>query len=343
MRGSFSCFCSVKECGLRRICESRGLGCFSNLVNNSDVRTAQHGCLDLLSEEEQSQCQNIPGAGVSSKGQRSLLLCCQKNMCNLEPEHYLVLNQTSNADLPANYLYSNQHVWYRTATIAVPICGVLILGMLILVGAKILKSDNIDERILMSKLREKHEQCSSSLNSGSLNIVPLLPPRNPLQGIGVNINKLDHVVLNMNSGGRGLNAILPCGGNILPGRVINNSSDPLNPQSSGSHSLRGMISNSCTGTTSFPHALPISSLVDNATCRSMKNCNAVSSDIIKDLEILDKPSSSNIPPCNVYSGRPTQGCELSVNSQANVSDKINYKKSFISSWMSSERDVTTDT
>uniref|UniRef100_A0A8D8ZZM0 BMP and activin membrane-bound inhibitor homolog n=1 Tax=Cacopsylla melanoneura TaxID=428564 RepID=A0A8D8ZZM0_9HEMI len=325
----FSCFCTLKECGPRRICKSRGAGCFSDLINDSDVRTAQHGCLDLLSEEKQSQCQNVPGVAISSMGQRSLLLCCQKDMCNLDPEHYLMLNQTTSLELPVNQLYANQHIWYRVATIAVPICGVLILGMLILVGAKILKSDNFDERILMSKLREKHEQCTSSLNSGSLNIVPLLPPRHPLLGVGVNINKLDHVV-HMHGVERGLH-VFPCS-DTSSIRTVNNMTGTV---SHPGGSLRGVISN-------VPNVHLSTATSTEESSRSNKNCNTgVPSDIIKDLEILDKPSASTIPSCNIYSSPIRTGYDPKVNSQVTVTDKINYKQSLISSWMNQEREPDT--
>uniref|UniRef100_A0A1B6DJ73 BMP and activin membrane-bound inhibitor C-terminal domain-containing protein n=1 Tax=Clastoptera arizonana TaxID=38151 RepID=A0A1B6DJ73_9HEMI len=52
--------------------------------------------------------------------------------------------------------YSNAEVWFKAATIAVPICGILILFILIALAIKILRSDTIDDRVLAAKLRAKH-------------------------------------------------------------------------------------------------------------------------------------------------------------------------------------------
>jgi len=43
---------------------------------------------------------------------------------------------------PEIYLYSDSEVWFRAATIAVPICGAVILFVLIALAVKILKNEN---------------------------------------------------------------------------------------------------------------------------------------------------------------------------------------------------------
>ncbi|KAL1463048.1 hypothetical protein WDU94_014839 [Cyamophila willieti] len=102
-------------------------------------------------------------------------------------------------------------------------------------------------------------------------------------------------------------------------------------------SLQGVISN-------VPN-VHLSSTSTEESSRSNKNCNTgVPSDIIKDLEILDKPSASTIPSCNLYASPVRTGYDPKVNtncSQVTVTDKINYKQSLISSWMNQERDVDT--
>lgn len=45
------------------------------------------------------------------------------------------------------FLYSNSEVWFRAATIAVPICGAVILFVLIALAVKILKSEHQNSAI----------------------------------------------------------------------------------------------------------------------------------------------------------------------------------------------------
>lgn len=50
--------------------------------------------------------------------------------------------------------YTDQELWFRAATIAVPICGALILLILVLLAMKLLRSDVLeDHRIIQTKLR----------------------------------------------------------------------------------------------------------------------------------------------------------------------------------------------
>ncbi|XP_046678035.1 uncharacterized protein LOC124365941 [Homalodisca vitripennis] len=64
--------------------------------------------------------------------------------------------------------YTSAEVWFRAATIAVPICGALILFVLIALAVRILQSDAMDDRVLAAKLRAKHSGFSPvSLNGPS--------------------------------------------------------------------------------------------------------------------------------------------------------------------------------
>lgn len=165
----------------------------------------------------------------------------------------------------------------------------------------------------------------------------------------MNINKLDLITINMNSNStlntnssRGTHSNLLIGGNAC--RVNNCVSSLFNSGNiapCGNNTVPSpFVTNSTRleGTLNNPCGSPAETTENNAFVRVVKNCNAVPSDIIKDLEILDKPSSSSIPSCNLYSGRQST-YDPSVNSQPVVTDKINYKQSFISTWMTNERDV----
>ncbi|XP_014252810.1 BMP and activin membrane-bound inhibitor homolog [Cimex lectularius] len=153
------CYCNLAECvETSYLCKSESLGCFSDLTSSTDFNKASHGCLELLPRERNHGCQNLPGA---PKGlpQNTLLLCCKEDLCNHvdSPETRNKFNETIHAvaavhanNDEAQMLkgptsrrpgYSSHEVWFKAATIAVPICGALILLMLILLAVKILKTD----------------------------------------------------------------------------------------------------------------------------------------------------------------------------------------------------------
>jgi len=182
------CYCNLPACiTTSYMCKSEGLGCFSNLVAFADVTKASHGCLDLLDGERQDQCQNEPSSHTVTQP-RSLLLCCYRDLCNHvdSPETRQRFNDSVLASSLVNDMdrgvmvvhsrlrqstapgYTSAEVWFRAATIAVPICGALILLVLIALAVRILQSDSMDERVLAAKLRAKHDGFSPvSLNGPS--------------------------------------------------------------------------------------------------------------------------------------------------------------------------------
>lgn len=92
--------------------------------------------------------------------QKSLIFCCYHDMCNHvdSPQTKNLINNTLLADTLDNSResrlsqhiedahqpldYSNSQVWFRAATIAVPVCGAVILFVLIALAVKILRSEN---------------------------------------------------------------------------------------------------------------------------------------------------------------------------------------------------------
>ncbi|XP_073970642.1 uncharacterized protein isoform X1 [Rhodnius prolixus] len=179
------CFCNMPECvGTNYMCKSDMLGCFSQLLPSLDVDRAEHGCVDLLPREKNIECQNVPGS-TGSGLQGSLLLCCYEDMCNHidSPEARSKFNETAhamavglltgNTDEPlmlrgatgtrASPGYNSYEVWFKAATIAVPICGALILLILVILAIKILKSD---PQALPPKFRSKGGSGTTSLLSG---------------------------------------------------------------------------------------------------------------------------------------------------------------------------------
>lgn len=154
------CFCNMPDCVMTNyMCRSDGMGCFSDLNDNQDFSQAVHGCLDFLSWDKGRSCQNVPASGTGKEG--SLLLCCHEDMCNHvdSPEAREKYNETILAvrsqlrlgDDGERVEYTDQDaLWFRAATVAVPIFGALILLILIFLALKILRTD---PQSLQPKLR----------------------------------------------------------------------------------------------------------------------------------------------------------------------------------------------
>ncbi|CAG9786575.1 unnamed protein product [Diatraea saccharalis] len=146
------CYCNTAQCvSTGYMCRSPSDGgCYSELAPRR-THHARHGCLHHLAETENealSRCQNSPVAGrPPPSGEHSLLLCCFRDMCNHEdsPLSTARLNFTS-GDVDTNSVASerggyNGEVWFKAATIAVPVCGALILFLLVAVAVRLLKAD----------------------------------------------------------------------------------------------------------------------------------------------------------------------------------------------------------
>ncbi|RZC35406.1 BMP and activin membrane-bound inhibitor -like, partial [Asbolus verrucosus] len=140
------------------MCKSSGGGCFSNFLDHDhghhskDYR-GRHGCLELLGDNENSVlCETGPDKTPKKK---SLIFCCHHDMCNHvdSPQTKDLINNTllennddalhtniGNLQQPIDY--TNSQVWFRAATIAVPVCGAVILFVLIALAVKILRSEN---------------------------------------------------------------------------------------------------------------------------------------------------------------------------------------------------------
>ncbi|XP_004924123.1 BMP and activin membrane-bound inhibitor homolog [Bombyx mori] len=150
-RDGVRCYCNTAQCvSTGYMCRSpRGGGCYSE--RPAPRHHSRHGCLHHLTESEEavlSYCQNTQlGIGPPPAPAHSPLHCCFKDLCNHEdsPLARARLNLTNELDSNpvssergANY---NGEVWFKAATIAVPVCGALILFLLVAVAVKLLKAD----------------------------------------------------------------------------------------------------------------------------------------------------------------------------------------------------------
>ncbi|XP_050510550.1 uncharacterized protein LOC126887198 [Diabrotica virgifera virgifera] len=154
------CFCNLPSCILTGyMCKSSGGGCFSDVIVPGNDDKGRHGCLEFL--EEKYRCHGKSGINERTtirrkENSKSHLMCCHHDMCNHieSPQTLNIINNTLLDDQSAEeteikypqrqepVLYSDSEVWFRAATIAVPICGAVILFVLIALAVKILKSEH---------------------------------------------------------------------------------------------------------------------------------------------------------------------------------------------------------
>ncbi|XP_014369786.2 BMP and activin membrane-bound inhibitor homolog [Papilio machaon] len=168
------CYCNTAQCvGTAYMCRARrGGGCYSDLPAPRPHH-ARHGCLHHLADNEQealSYCQNSPSS-AAPRGQHSLLLCCFRDLCNHEdsPLARIRLNLTNEHDpngvateRGASY---NGEVWFKAATIAVPVCGALILFLLVAVAVRLLRADALlhADRKLRGGYMSPAQHCSEDV------------------------------------------------------------------------------------------------------------------------------------------------------------------------------------
>ncbi|XP_045475447.1 BMP and activin membrane-bound inhibitor homolog isoform X2 [Harmonia axyridis] len=150
------CFCNLPSCvHTGYMCKSSGAGCFFDLWEGTGHPTGyrgRHGCLELINTKE-TQCTNDRETIRTNKKNSSkrYIHCCSQDMCNHmdSPQTKFLINSTfhgttvrrENMHNHRPIGYSNSEVWFRAATIAVPICGAVILFVLIALAIRILRNE----------------------------------------------------------------------------------------------------------------------------------------------------------------------------------------------------------
>lgn len=345
------CYCNLPVCiSTSYMCKSEGLGCFSDLIAYVDVNKARHGCLDLLERERQTQCQNEPSSRVTEP--QSLLLCCHHDLCNHvdSPETKMRYNDTilasslvNNSEkgmmLPTNRItnlrsmpsYSSAEVWFRAATIAVPICGALILFILIALAVRILRSDAMEDRVLAAKLRSKHHGFSP-VNLNGRNLIHQFHSQQ-LSEINSNTSsKKLPLLFQHNESSNSSGATRPF--------IQSSGGCTMRPANHGQHvnvlhSCHQLEKNETNAKLNYSqNSVDASSLVHNVQKETQTN--------LIDLHKSTSASNNNNN-CNLFQQEPNFSCEShstcallsTVNSPTN--SKLTYKKPLVVNW--TEKDV----
>nr|CAD7575106.1 unnamed protein product [Timema californicum] len=198
------CFCNLAQCVMSSyMCKSQGGGCFSDLTGYLDVYKARHGCVEMLERERQQQCHSprppllccykdmcnhVDSPEARLRFNETFIVHPTEIRTSISPSSAVELNTTSAL---ANYateagllntsegtrLYNSQQsnanneIWFKAATIAVPICGAMILVVLIALAIKILRKEQ--DRFEPSSGRKPLQHFEHNVNAFSKK-VPLL-------------------------------------------------------------------------------------------------------------------------------------------------------------------------
>ncbi|XP_063586833.1 uncharacterized protein LOC134764188 [Penaeus indicus] len=173
-------------------------------------RTPTHGCLELLPEDRHAEC--ATKAGVSNKSiilrsQKTSakmvettsnsasrptpsasptlppadpnLTCCSQDMCNYRDMDVFIRVDKTNTQIDYGRGESEmlETVWFRAATIAVPIAGGFILIVLVFLASRMLAKENKRQR-MAQVINERY--LKAPLYPGGCVAEPLPPPQHSL-------------------------------------------------------------------------------------------------------------------------------------------------------------------
>lgn len=141
------CYCNLPNCiTTSYMCKSES-GCFKKFEH----ATVQYGCLDFV--EKKTRCSDYSNQTTNSSSVDSEFIydCCFSDMCNNDMNDIHINEpdeQKMKELLLGNYSksssfnsYTNTEIWFRAVLIAVPICGLMVLVILIFIAVKMLRSD----------------------------------------------------------------------------------------------------------------------------------------------------------------------------------------------------------
>ncbi|KAK4304485.1 hypothetical protein Pmani_023576 [Petrolisthes manimaculis] len=184
--GEVRCYCNLPRCVTQGyMCKSVLGACFTRNTptpthsythihhNNKQYRhwAPMHGCLELLPEDRQKECaskavllpQKVTRASTSSQQPSQSdpdLTCCSHDMCNYRDfDVYIQVDRgaiNSHTDMKKRRDSEMESLWFRAATIAVPIAGGFIFIVLVLVAAKMLAKENMRQRLAQQVLGERY-------------------------------------------------------------------------------------------------------------------------------------------------------------------------------------------
>ncbi|CAG0893285.1 unnamed protein product [Darwinula stevensoni] len=145
------CFCNLPQCASSYMCKSPLGHCFTEVIDVEKPEKTRHGCVEMLEEAEMEPC-----LLAGDKDDPNLLVkCCREDLCNYVHMDMVLQMKTKpeqgpDAIKPATTTPSDaalqQDLWFKAATIAVPIAGGFILIILVLLAVRMLRKDSKRQR-----------------------------------------------------------------------------------------------------------------------------------------------------------------------------------------------------
>ncbi|KAG0722462.1 BMP and activin membrane-bound inhibitor [Chionoecetes opilio] len=186
------CYCNLPRCvTLGYMCKSLLGACFTNntpapthaYTSNHKFHhrwAPMHGCLELLPGERHAECMSkggvrppqgvmalTPAPSTPPPHPDPALTCCRQDMCNYrDSDMYIQVKGDGHADMKRQDS-ELETLWFRAATIAVPIAGGFILIMLVLVATKMLAKENKRQRMAQQMLGEHYLKAALYPGGGS--------------------------------------------------------------------------------------------------------------------------------------------------------------------------------
>ncbi|XP_064102198.1 uncharacterized protein LOC135212583 [Macrobrachium nipponense] len=174
--GEVGCHCNLPRCVTTSyMCKSAMGACFTRNTPTPTRAYAQahrmyqrrapmHGCVELLPESLHKECMKKSGARTSSReGDHTEtansdpdhvpdpeLSCCSQDMCNYHDTGVYIpvdITYDSQTDMNRKDTEMVETLWFRAATIAVPIAGGFILIVLVLLASRMLSKENKRHRM----------------------------------------------------------------------------------------------------------------------------------------------------------------------------------------------------
>uniref|UniRef100_A0A6B2E4K0 Putative activin a type ib receptor serine/threonine protein kinase n=1 Tax=Phlebotomus kandelakii TaxID=1109342 RepID=A0A6B2E4K0_9DIPT len=172
------CYCNLPICiTTSYMCRTAANGgCFSEVRESADDDDlpARHGCMELLlgDNDKHLKCNLEGGKHNQIRSSTALLRCCQEDMCNhidnpdnkrfkadsrsrgegvhsrasqsaedMHTLHETVIYSSESRPVYPDNGESQDEVWFKAATIAITVCGAIILFVLIVTAIRMLRSD----------------------------------------------------------------------------------------------------------------------------------------------------------------------------------------------------------
>ncbi|XP_022099041.1 BMP and activin membrane-bound inhibitor homolog isoform X2 [Acanthaster planci] len=198
-KGEVHCYCNSPRCSSSNyMCKSQ-IGCYSFLVDHKGNTNDPylHGCIESITLEKCEEISRLNNGTTDvpseTSSQYQELSCCFESMCNFKDEAEVKNSADTLDNQYMNEPYeavSEQAIWFRAAVIAVPIAGACILIGLIMVAARMLRSEDKQFTKLSVNVRQRAALRTHSARNSTIHRTPQFLENSRVKNINITGNKL---------------------------------------------------------------------------------------------------------------------------------------------------------